>query len=423
MAPTTLRRVVTSLLVPALAVTLPAALGCAPTPPDDDHHHEHGGDPEAELDLAMPEQIARALAADAMQGRDEGSAGGQAARAHLVEALQACGVAPLFEGTFEQPITTGAGTNVLGVVEGEANAERVVLVSAHYDHLGTACGGVCNGALDNAAAVGAVVATACAIARAPLDKTVVVALWDAEEPPTFLTDAMGSRFFVDESAAGRTPVDLGAIDVAVALDLVGGELWPGYRAHFVLGADETPALSRALDDVVVPESLPVARGGLHLIEEVPGGGRQPWSDYDAFRNRDVPTLFLSDGQNKRYHEATDDADALDFAKLADETLVLTRIAVAASASDEAFTWDEDGADLARDRATVLGILDDALAPEGMVDALGLSSTSDGNLADLRAAVDAEDASAPDRAVLEAAALYVMCLAGSTYTESQCNLFF
>lgn len=416
--------------LPALAAAAACSLlapwgltACPAAPPDPDDHHEHGGDPEDELDLAMPEQIARALSSDDMEGRDEGSAGGTAARAHLVEALQQCGVAPLFEGTYEQPITTGEGTNVLGVVEGQGNAERVLLISAHYDHLGTACGGVCNGALDNAAAVGAVVATACAIARAPLEKTVVVALWDAEEPPTFLTNAMGSQFFVAESAAGRTPVELDAIDVAIALDLVGGELWPGYRTHFVMGADETPALSRALDDVSVPETLPLARGGLHLIEEIPGSGRQPWSDYDAFRNRDVPTLFLSDGQNKRYHEASDDADALDFAKLADETLLLTRIVVAAAAVDEAFAWDEDGADLARDRSTVLAILDDALAPEGMVDALGLSTTSDGNLQGLRDAVSAEDESAPDRAVLEGAAIYVMCLAGSGYSESQCNMFF
>lgn len=411
-------------VVVACSVVAPwSSAGCPAAPPPDDQPHDHGGDPEDELDLAMPEQIARALSSDDMEGRDEGSAGGNAARARLIESLQQCGVAPLFDGTFEQVITTGEGTNVLGVVEGSAHAERVVLISAHYDHLGTACGGVCNGALDNAAGVGAVVATACAIARAPVDKTVVVALWDAEEPPTFLTDAMGSQFFVAESAAGRTPVDLDAIDVAIALDLVGGALWPGYRTHFVMGADETPALAHALDGVTVPETLPLARGGLHLIEEIPGGGRQPWSDYDAFRNRDVPTLFLSDGQNKRYHEANDDADTLDFAKLADETLVLTRIVVAAASADETFTWDEDGADLARDRATVLAILEDALAPEGMVDALALTTTSDGRLGELRDAVAAEDESAPDRAVLEAAALYVMCLAGSSYSESQCNLFF
>lgn len=396
-----------------------AAFGC-PRDTDGDTN-DPPGLPEDELDLALPEELARALSTNDMNGRDEDSAGGRAARALLVERLAACGVDPLGDDGFEQPITTGAGANLLGVIEGTKTPERIVLISAHYDHIGAVCGGVCNGALDNAAAVGAVVATACAVAAAPVEKTVVIALWDAEEPPTFLTDAMGSQFFVDTADDG--PVALDAIDTAIVLDLVGGQLWPGYRTHFIMGGDETDALSRALDEVSVPSALPVLRGGLHLIEEIPGGGRQPWSDYDAFRNRDVPTLFLSDGQNKQYHEGDDDADALDFDKLAAETLLLTRIVQSIAASDETFTYDEDGADLARDRATLLTLLSDALAPGGIVDAHNLTATSDGRLQELQAAVEAEDADSPSAALLEAGSLYIMCLAGSSYSESQCNLFF
>ena len=418
-----LRRSPSALAPTVSALALLAALGsiaACPTPDDDDDDKKDAGDrPEEHLDLAVPEELARALSTDDMNGRDEDSAGGLAARALLVGKLQACGVEPYLSDSFEQPITTGAGANLLGAIEGTKSPERIVLLSAHYDHIGAVCGGVCNGALDNAAAVGAVVATACAIAAAPLDKTVVIALWDAEEPPTFLTDAMGSQFFVDEA----TTEVLGSIDTAIALDLIGGELWPGYGSHFILGADETDALSRALDTVELPAGLPVLRGGLHLIEELPGGGRQPWSDYDAFRNADVPTLFLSDGQNKQYHEADDDADALDFEKLARETLLLTRIVEAIANSTETFTYDGGGADLARDRQTLLTLLDDALAPGGMVDALGLTPTSDGRLQGVRDAVNAESATAPDASVLEGAALYVMCLAGSYYSEAQCNTFF
>src|SRR5690606_16053853 len=117
--------------------------------------------------------------------------------------------------------------------------------------------------------------------------SVLVALWDAEEPPTFLTDAMGSAFFVQNPT-----IPLDQIDVAITLDLVGAGLWPDYAGHFVIGAETSLAVADAVDSVMAPEGLKVFRGGLHLIEQTPFG-LQPWSDYDAFRAAEVPVLFLS----------------------------------------------------------------------------------------------------------------------------------
>ena len=114
--------------------------------------------------------------------------------ARLRDKLAACGIAPAGEDGFEQPITGGQGTNLLGTIAGTLSPDRVIILSAHFDHIGAvSCLGICNGAYDNAAGVSAVVEIACQIAHAPLEKTVLVALWDSEEPPTFLSDAMVSR--------------------------------------------------------------------------------------------------------------------------------------------------------------------------------------------------------------------------------------
>jgi hypothetical protein len=402
------------LLSSALAVA-----GC-PSASNRDRDRDRDRDPpppSEHLTAARLEELTRALADDALEGRDEGTAGGDAARALLVERLTACGVLPAALDGFEQPIVGGRGTNVLGRVEGTTAPERIVLVSAHFDHLGRCGGQICNGAYDNAGGVAVAVGIACDAARAPLEKTVLVALWDAEEPPTFLTAAMGSAFFANSGL-----VDLERIDTAIVLDLVGGELWPGYQKHFVMGAEKTPTLSTVLDGVSAPAGLEVARGGMHLIEETPFG-RQPWSDYDAFRNRGVPFLFFSDGQNKLYHTVDDEADTVHYEKLEKEAEHLRRVVAAIAAESAPFHFAAGGEELARDAATVIEILDDALAPGGLVDSLGLTSTSRGRLQGTREAILAEGATGTfSPSTLEAGALRVMCYAGSTYSEAECNFF-
>lgn len=395
-------------LMPLLASLL---VGCPTDEDDDDDGPEN---PAPRFVAGDVEDLVVQLASDAFQGRDEGTQGGRDARALLLGELEACAIAPAgVNGTFEQPITTGDGVNLLGKIEGTDQPERIILLSAHFDHVGACSGSVCNGAYDNAAGVSAVVRIGCEIARAPLEKTVMVALWDAEEPPTFLTDAMGSEFF---AASGL--VDLSTIDAALVLDLVGGQLWPGYEKHFVMGAEKSPEFSAVLDGVLAPEGLPVRRGGLHLVEKTPLGD-QPWSDYDAFRNRDVPFAFFSDGQNKRYHTVEDEADTIEYDKLALEAEHLYRIIEAISAANETFVFDEDAEELGRDAETVLDILNDALADGGLVDTLGLSDTSRQNLESTKAAIEA-GSTAPE--TLQGGALRVMCYAGTSFEEAGCNFF-
>jgi hypothetical protein len=410
-------------LAPFAGAALPVALvglvlvaGCPPDAASGDDDDDDDDNPAARFVAGDVEELARALADDAFGGRDENTQGGNDARTLLIGEIEACGLAPAGNGgTFEQAITTGEGTNILARVEGTDQPERVIIVSAHYDHVGSCGGQICNGAYDNAAGVSAAVQVACAIADAPLEKTVLLALWDAEEPPTFLTDAMGSEFF---AASGLVPLD--TVDAVLVLDLVGGELWPGYGKHFVMGAEKSPELSLAIDSVVAPDGLTVMRGGLHLVENTPlSAQRQPWSDYDAFRNRDVPIAFFSDGQNKLYHTVDDEADTLDYDKLALESEHLYRVIEAISSEAATFTFDPAAEELGRDADTVLDILNDALADGGLVDTLGLSEESRDKLRGTQAAIEAGSTGVE---TLRSGALRVMCYAGTSFEEAGCNFF-
>src|SRR5262245_13249688 len=143
-------------------------------------------------------------------GRAPGTSGGKAARALVVEALREAGLEPV-----EQPVPGCHGANVLAPLRGEL--ERGVLVAAHYDHLGHEGGHTFNGADDTAAAVAILVEVARALRRnPPKGRGVLFAAFDGEEPPYFLTEAMGSEHY-----ALHPTIPLETIDLMVCMDLMG----------------------------------------------------------------------------------------------------------------------------------------------------------------------------------------------------------
>lgn len=367
------------------------------------------------------------LADDERGGRDEGSPGGLAARAFIIEELQRCGVEPFGvepegEAPFAQPIVGGDGVNIIGKIQGRdpERADRAVLVSAHYDHI--QCEGICNGADDNAAGVAILIATACELASDPPDRSVIVAAWDAEEPPTFLAPEMGSRFYAEH------PIHpLAQTDVMIALDLVGGDLWPAYPFQVVLGVETSPQVADAVSAAEVPEGLIVHPAGLHLVEETPLG-HQPWSDYDAFRDAGLPVLFFSNGQTKHYHQPSDELATLNLPKIALEArFLLNVLRNLGGATRDPNPTVVNGAVYREDAVAMQALLEAALAEGGLVDHHGLSARSRDRLTSDLAAVQALVAAEgePDAAgvsALRAAAQRIMCLAGPLYPEAVCASF-
>jgi len=348
--------------------------------------------------------LVRLLASDALEGRAPGSEGSRLARAAIVAELQRCNVAtPSARTSYEQP-TDGPGINVVGHLPG-SEAGRYIVLSAHYDHLGRIGDDVMNGADDNAAAVGSVLAVACALAHRPHRATLVIALWDTEEPPHFLSDTMGSRFWVE-----HPHIPLAQIEAAIVLDLVGGGLWPGSPIHVALGAESSPQLAAAVDRTPVPAGLVVAQAGLHLVEELVTGGHQPWSDYDAFRSARVPHLFLSNGQTEHYHTASDDFATLDLAKLTRQTTWLTDLVAHLLDLDQAAAprwapFDRPEVDRAAARQLVAG----ALASGGF----------DAGKHALTADLERLTASPEDNRAERTAVQRVQCLAAKHYPTALC----
>ena len=250
------------------------------------------------------EQLVQALCSDECAGRAPGTAGGEAARRIVVDALRGAGVDPAV-----QPVPGCGGANVLAALPGEVG--RWIVVAAHYDHLGSFGGEVFRGADDNAAAVAILVEVARGLAaRRPGGRGVLLAAFDGEEPPHFLTPAMGSEHYARNPA-----VPIERTDLMICMDLVGHALGPAGApaavadSLFCLGAERGEGLADEVDRAAAAEPGLVVRRA--CAEAVP-----PLSDYAAFWRRRIPFLFLTAGRWRHYHTPGDTPDRLDLGKMA-----------------------------------------------------------------------------------------------------------
>lgn len=267
------------------------------------------------------------LAADSMAGRETGTPGAKRARTFIARTLAETGLAPLGP-SYLWPFTWSGhpGVDVLARVPGRQGPEEdVIVISAHYDHLGIRDGEVFNGADDNASGVAAVLEIGRQLKEEPLEHTALLAFFDAEEE-----GLQGSRAFVTDP-----PVPLARIALDVNLDMVSrtyGVLWAGGSYH-------TPALKPILEEVADRAPLDLRLG--HDRPGAPEG--QDWtdsSDHGPFHRVGIPFVYFGVEDHPDYHRASDEFEKVDPDEL---TTSVQTILMALRALDRALPLDEHGA--------------------------------------------------------------------------------
>ena len=272
----------------------------------------------------------RTLSADEMQGREIGTPGSAKARAYLLGRFREIGLKPL-GASFEQPFTgvvrgqAKSGVNLVGRIEGRSPGGPVLLVSAHYDHLGVQGGQVFNGADDNASGVAAALAIAEAFRKERPRHTVVIALWDGEEG-----GLAGARAFVKDQ-----PAELARVALNMNLDMVArgdkGELYVAGAGHYPFLKPRLEALAKR-----APVTLKLGHDG------PPWKGSDDWthgSDHRAFHDAKVPFAYFGVEDHPDYHKPSDDFSKVDpaFFRRSVATLI-----------DAARTFDRDLEAMARE---------------------------------------------------------------------------
>jgi hypothetical protein len=302
-------------------------------------------------------------------GRVVGTEGHAVAEAWVARRLADIGCEPYRGESFAMPYHLNGEdfTNFAGLVPGADRSLPPVLIGAHYDSvIPHPC------ADDNGAAVAITLAVGGALARfGGLQRDLVVAIFDAEEPPHFLGASMGSnRFYedqVDERGVHFALIsDLVGHDVTLPIPPAGGVVSKTGESlsslTFATGAESHPDLPGLLVDLEVP-------GGMKLIATL-NRYVGDMSDHAVFRRNSVPYLFLSCGHWEHYHRPSDTPDRLNYRKMADIAVYAESVCRAAAGAEfgefsavgdttafEAGTWRQSLGILYKPVAALLGVPD------------------------------------------------------------------
>lgn len=197
--------------------------------------------------------------------------------------------------------TFTATRNLVGYVPGTTHPDDIVVVSAHFDHLGVVDGVIYPGADDNASGVSALLAMAAYIAAHPPAHTVVFAAFDAEE-----IGLRGAKAFV-----AALPFPKARLRLNLNVDMIGrsddGRL-------FVSGVRATPTLRPIVEAAARTAAVPVHIG--HDRPMLLTGLIADWtslSDHGAFHDAGVPYLYFGVEDHADVHQPTDTADRIDAA--------------------------------------------------------------------------------------------------------------
>ncbi len=307
------------------------------------------------------------LASPALAGRAPGSPGGLAARAGIEGTFRDLSLKPAGEhDSYTQALPRGA--NLLALVPGSdpARAAQVIVIAAHYDHLGERDGRTYLGADDNASGVAILLELSRRLVAAPPARSVLIAAFDAEEPPAYLGEAMGSIHWMAHPTVPRPQVA-----AMLAMDLMGGNLWPGARTPLYVMGRETIAAAGGPPRETQGGAAPTRNMHLRLVEDLPGG-RQPFSDHGAFFAAQIPVLLFSTGRSPHYHRVTDVPDTLDFEKLEGALAVVEAHLRWLADLPERPGWQTQQPVLAADAAVVADLLRTASASDGSPEFSGIA---------------------------------------------------
>jgi len=183
-----------------------------------------------------------------------------------------------------------ATQNILCMLPGGDPKGDLVILGAHYDHLGVCGKGIFCGADDNASGSAVMLEVARAFAKSGMKpkRGIVFAAWTGEE-----AGLVGSNYFVKSP-----PFPLARLKAAVNMDMVG----VGARGEFMaVGRNAYPQQFKSLSASAQELGLTI------LPKESPGV-----SDHLAFSRKGIPSLLVySAGEHPNYHTTRDRPELVD----------------------------------------------------------------------------------------------------------------
>ncbi|OGX91833.1 peptidase M28 [Hymenobacter coccineus] len=209
-----------------------------------------------------------------------------------------------------EPLST---ENVLGYLEGSDKKDELVVMSAHYDHLGLKDGKVFNGADDDGSGTVSVLSFADAFVQAKKDghgpRRSILFLANTGEEEGLL----GSQYYTDHPVF---PLESTVADVNI--DMV-GRVDPEHEGKgdyvYIVGADKLSSELNAVSEATNQKYNPIA---LDYKYNDPNDPEHIYyrSDHYNFAKHKIPVAFYTSGLHADYHKETDEVDKINFPAMA-----------------------------------------------------------------------------------------------------------
>jgi len=217
----------------------------------------------------------------------------------------------IYKGSMNDTVRT---ENVAGYIEGRAQKGKVIVVGAHYDHVGVDKKGIYNGADDNASGTAALIELARHLSESAKtekqDYSILFIAFTAEEK-----GLIGSRVYVETPS-----FSIDSTIYMLNMDMI-GRPQPGAKDHvFFLAYGKN---KKMLNKVVKQQRS--AANNIKVFTNPGFINRIGWrfgSDHHPFVKKGVTSGVFFTGMHSDYHKPTDTAEKINYKNMAKITALL-----------------------------------------------------------------------------------------------------
>jgi hypothetical protein len=277
------------------------------------------------------------LSSDSLEGRETGKPGQKMAAEYIANHFKKIGIPPYKRKTYYQKFKvkserhickcddcdlaffkrifksnqTIRGENVLGYIEGSDLKDELLIITAHYDHLGKHDSLIFNGADDDASGVSAALEIAEAFMLAKKEgygprRSILIMPVSGEEK-----GLLGSRYYTDNPIypLENTVANLN-IDMIGRLD----DWHDNGNYVYLIGSDRLSYDLHNLNEKINDDYIGIDLD--YRFNDKDDPNRYYYrSDHYNFAKNDIPVIFYFNGVHEDYHKPSDTIEKIDFDKI------------------------------------------------------------------------------------------------------------
>jgi hypothetical protein len=277
------------------------------------------------------------LASDSLEGRETGKPGQKMAADYIMNHFKNIGIPPYKGKKYYQKFKVKSGRhmckcddcdmsfmkkilgqkkkikgeNVLGFIEGTDLKNEIIVVTAHYDHLGKHDSLIFNGADDDGSGTVAAMEIAEAFMLAkkagngPRRSVLVMAVSGEEK------GLLGSKYYTDHPIY---PLENTVANLNI--DMIGriGDFHTDPNYVYLIGADMLSQELHNISEQVNKEYIGLDLDYTFNKEDDPNRYYYR-SDHYNFAKNNIPVIFYFNGIHEDYHKVTDTVEKIDFKKI------------------------------------------------------------------------------------------------------------